>query len=157
MAESQDHKPVWEWDIWENTWGMWAYSWVDHLMTPELRTQIMKEIIQPTIDGIKQRWMKFKWFLYAWLKLTEDWPKLLEYNVRFWDPETQPVLMRLKSDFLEMCLAWAEWRLDEVNDVIWDTRKAVWVVLAWMNYPTSWSKWVLMKLPQLYWNDAKIV
>lgn len=148
MVSSQDHKKRNDWDLWPNTWGMGAYAPVSHIMTPELQKEVIKEIIRPTIDWMNSEGTPFTGFLYAWLMIGDDWKlNLLEYNVRFGDPETQVVLPLLDSDFLEMCLAWSEWKLDTIQNVQWSTKKAITVVLSAKSYPESWSKGKSINLP----------
>jgi phosphoribosylamine--glycine ligase len=114
---------------------MGAYSPADHLLQEQNTQDIIDTIIQPTVDAMKERGEDFSGFLYAGLMMTKDGAKLLEYNVRFGDPETQPTVMRLESDFAEMCLAGAESKLDTIDDVQWSTKKAVTIVLAAHGYP----------------------
>jgi phosphoribosylamine--glycine ligase len=157
MISSQDHKKRNDWDEWKNTWGMGAYAPVFHIMTPELEEEIMEKIIRPTVDWMSKEGKPFTGFLYAWLMIGDDWElNLLEYNVRFGDPETQVVLPLLDSDFLEMCLAWAEWNLDTIQDVQWSTKKAITVVLAAKSYPESWDKNTSINLPDEIADDIII-
>lgn len=157
MVSSQDHKKRNDWDLWPNTWGMGAYAPVSHIMTPELQKEVIKEIIRPTIDWMNSEGKPFTGFLYAWLMIDKKKKaKLLEYNVRFGDPETQVVLPLLDSDFLEMCLAWSEWKLDTIQNVQWSTKKAITVVLSAKSYPESWSKGEAINLPDKIPDDIII-
>ncbi len=134
MASSQDHKAVGEGDTGPNTGGMGAYSPAP-VVTPELHERIMEEVIRPTILGMAKDGTPFTGFLYAGLMIAPDGsPKVLEFNVRFGDPETQPILLRMKSDLVAHCLAALEGRLDQ-EQVEWDPRAALGVVLAAGGYP----------------------
>ena len=139
LATSQDHKPVGDGDTGPNTGGMGAYTPAP-VVTDALHRRVMDEIIQPTIDGMAADGMPFTGFLYAGLMIdAEGNPKVLEYNVRFGDPETQPILMRLQSDLPELCLAAIEGRLDRQR-AQWDPRACLGVVMAADGYPGSYAK-----------------
>lgn len=136
LATSQDHKARDDGDLGPNTGGMGAYSPAP-LVTPALQNQILQQVILPTLAGIEKEGAAYTGFLYAGLMITpEQEIYVLEYNCRFGDPETQPILMRLKSDFAQMCLASLEGTLD-AYDVTWDPRIAVGVVLAARGYPDA--------------------
>jgi len=137
MASSQDHKAVGEGDTGPNTGGMGAYSPAP-VVTPELHQRIMEEVIQPTILGMAKEGTPFTGFLYAGLMIAPDGtPKVLEFNVRFGDPETQPILLRMKSDLVAHCLAALDQRLDQ-EEAEWDERAALGVVLAAGGYPGAY-------------------
>jgi len=138
MESSQDHKPVGDGDTGPNTGGMGAYSPAP-VVTETLMNQITREILVPVVDAMNRNGSPYKGILYAGLMITAAGPRVLEFNVRFGDPETQPILMRLKSDLLEVCLAVCEGRLDEVS-LEWDQRPAVCVVMASGGYPGSYEK-----------------
>jgi phosphoribosylamine--glycine ligase len=138
MESSQDHKPIGDGDTGPNTGGMGAYSPAP-VVTDELMNQITREILVPVVDGMNRNGTTYKGVLYAGLMITAGGPRVLEFNVRFGDPETQPILMRLKSDLLEVCLAVCEGRLDEVT-LEWDERPAVCVVMASGGYPGDYEK-----------------
>jgi phosphoribosylamine--glycine ligase len=138
MESSQDHKPIGEGDTGPNTGGMGAYSPAP-IVTDKLMDQITKEILVPTIDGMTRNDTPYRGILYAGLMLTQGGPRVLEYNVRFGDPETQPILMRLKCDLLEVMLAVCEGKLDRVQ-LNWDPRPAVCVVLSSGGYPGDYEK-----------------
>ena len=138
MESSQDHKPIGDGDTGPNTGGMGAYSPAP-VVSDELMDQIVREILVPTIDGMSRHGTPYKGVLYAGLMMTAGGPRVLEFNARFGDPETQPILMRLKSDLLEVCLAVCEGRLDEVT-LRWDSRPAVCVVMASGGYPGDYEK-----------------
>jgi phosphoribosylamine--glycine ligase len=139
LATSQDHKARDEGDLGPNTGGMGAYSPAP-VINAELHEKAMRQVIEPTIRGMAEQGMPFTGFLYAGLMISPDGGiKVLEYNVRFGDPETQPIMMRLKSDLSELCLAAIQGRLDQV-DASWDSRPALAVVMAAGGYPGSYSK-----------------
>ena len=137
LASSQDHKQRDEGDKGPNTGGMGAYSPAP-LITKELNEEIMKDIIHPTLAELKRRNIDYKGFLYAGLMINEQKIKVLEYNCRFGDPETQPILMRMKSDFLSLCLKAAKQELKGVQ-IDWDDRSALGVVMASKGYPEKYE------------------
>jgi len=138
MESSQDHKPIGQGDTGPNTGGMGAYSPAP-VVTEELMDQITREILVPTIDGMNRNGTPYKGILYAGIMVTAAGPRVLEYNVRFGDPETQPIIMRLKSDLLEVCLAVCNGSLDQIT-LQWDPRPAVCVVMASGGYPGDYEK-----------------
>jgi len=138
MASSQDHKRVFDNDKGLNTGGMGAYSPAP-VVTPELEERIMKEIMLPTVRGMKQEGRLYRGVLYAGIMVTEDGPEVLEFNVRFGDPEAQPILMRLDSDLVEIMLAVSEGNL-KPEMVRWKPQAAVCVVAAAGGYPGSYEK-----------------
>ncbi|NQD35500.1 phosphoribosylamine--glycine ligase [Permianibacter sp. IMCC34836] len=134
MATSQDHKRRDDGDRGPNTGGMGAYSPAP-VVTPEVHDRVMKEIIQPTVRGMIADGHPYVGFLYAGLMINEQGePKVIEFNCRFGDPETQPIMMRLKSDLATLCEAGADGKLNTVQ-ADWDHRAAVGVVLAAAGYP----------------------
>jgi phosphoribosylamine--glycine ligase len=134
LATSQDHKRLGDGDAGPNTGGMGAYSPAP-VVTPELHARVMREVIGPTLTGLAAEGIPYAGFLYAGLMIARDGtPYVLEFNCRFGDPETQPVLSRLKTDLVTLCEAALAGRLDEV-DAEWDPRAAVGVVLAAQGYP----------------------
>jgi len=138
LATSQDHKARDEGDLGPNTGGMGAYSPAP-AVTEQMHQRIMREVIEPTVTGMASEGMPYTGFLYAGIMIAPDGtPKVLEYNCRFGDPETQPIMARLKSDFAELCLAAIDKRLDQVT-VDWDPRAALGVVLASGGYPASYN------------------
>jgi phosphoribosylamine--glycine ligase len=139
LETAQDHKPAYDGDLGPNTGGMGAYSPAP-LVTPELMDTIVSEVLVPTVHALKKDRREFCGILYAGLMICGDTPKVLEYNVRFGDPEAQPVLMRLKSDLAEVLLAAAEGRLSEVPALEWDPRPAICVVMASDGYPGDYEK-----------------
>ena len=138
MATSQDHKARDEGDKGPNTGGMGAYSPAP-LVTDAIHQRVIDEVIRPTVDGMAKEGNAFSGFLYAGLMIENGNPKVLEYNVRFGDPETQPIMMRLQSDLVELCLAATEGKLDE-HTILWDSQYALGVVLAAGGYPDSYNK-----------------
>ena len=139
MASSQDHKARDEGDRGPNTGGMGAYSPAP-VVTSEMHDRIMHEVIEPTVKGMAAEGHPFTGFLYAGVMIdAEGTPKVLEYNVRFGDPETQPIMMRLKSDLVALCNAALDGRLNEMQ-AEWDERTALGVVLAAGGYPDSYRK-----------------
>jgi len=139
MATSQDHKRVGNGDTGPNTGGMGAYSPAP-VVTPALHNRIMDEVIYPTVNGMKAEGNTYTGFLYAGLMIMSDGtPKVIEYNCRFGDPETQPIMMRLQSDLVELVEAAFAKKLDTV-EAKFDSRAAVGVVLAAGGYPASYAK-----------------
>jgi len=156
MATSQDHKRVGEGDTGPNTGGMGAYSPAP-VVTSEVHERIMREVIEPTVRGMAAEGNPYTGFLYAGLMIAADGaPKVIEYNCRFGDPETQPIMMRLKSDLVALCDAALERKLDTVS-AEWDERAAMGVVLAAGGYPGSYTKGdVINGLDGADSTDAKI-
>ena len=138
MESSQDHKPIGDGDTGPNTGGMGAYSPAP-VVTDGLMNQITREIIVPIVDGMNRNDTPYKGVLYAGIMVTAGGARVLEFNVRFGDPETQPILMRLKSDLLEVLLAVCDGKLDEVT-LRWDPRPAVCVVMSSGGYPGDYKK-----------------
>ena len=139
LASSQDHKARDEGDTGPNTGGMGAYSPAP-VVDAAMHDRIMQEVIIPTVEGMESEGRTYTGFLYAGIMITKDGtPKTLEFNCRFGDPETQPIMMRLKSDLVELCLAATKGNLNECN-AEWDDRAALGVVTASAGYPASASK-----------------
>ncbi|MFN3467878.1 MAG: phosphoribosylamine--glycine ligase, partial [Candidatus Brocadiales bacterium] len=138
LEPAQDHKALYEGDKGPNTGGMGAYTPVP-LFTTELSSRVEKEIIVPTVHAMKREGRPYKGVLYVGLMFTAVGPRVLEYNVRFGDPETQPLLMRLEGDFLSLLLATVEERLEEA-EFGWDPRTALCVVMASKGYPGNYEK-----------------
>jgi phosphoribosylamine--glycine ligase len=136
MATSQDHKRVFDGDTGPNTGGMGAYSPAP-VVTPAVHARVMREIVEPTVRGMIADGHPFTGFLYAGLMIDASGaPKVIEFNVRFGDPETQPVMMRLRSDLLDLLEAAIDGRLDELT-ADWDPRPALGVVMAAARYPDT--------------------
>jgi phosphoribosylamine--glycine ligase len=139
LATSQDHKARDNGDKGPNTGGMGAYSPAP-VVTGEIHQRVMQEVMLPTIAGMAAEGHPFTGFLYAGLMIAADGtPRVLEFNVRFGDPETQPIMCRLQSDLVALCQAALDGRLDEV-EVSWDARAALGVVMAAGGYPESYRK-----------------
>jgi len=138
MVPAQDHKTVLDDDLGPNTGGMGAYS-ADWILTPQLHQHILKTIVTPTLQGMSDEGRPYRGILYFGLMLTEHGPKVLEFNARMGDPETQPVLFRLQSDLVEVFEAILDRRLDRI-DLQWDPDCSVCVVLASGGYPGDFVK-----------------
>lgn len=156
MATSQDHKRLGDNDEGPNTGGMGAYSPAP-VVTPEVHARAMREIILPTIKGMEQDGIPFTGFLYAGLMIdAEGKPKTLEFNCRMGDPETQPIMMRLKSDLYDVMMAATSGGLDQV-ELQWDRRTALGVVMAAPGYPMDPRKGgVIHGLAREYAEDAMV-
>src|SRR5512139_905678 len=136
LASSQDHKRLQDGDQGPNTGGMGAYSPAP-VVTPQLHARIMREVIQPTVEGMAADGIRYTGFLYAGIMVGLDGaPKVLEFNCRMGDPETQPIMMRLKSDLVGVVEAAVNGRLDQV-ELDWDRRIALGVVMAAHGYPMN--------------------
>ena len=139
MASSQDHKARDNGDRGPNTGGMGAYSPAP-VVTPEMHQRIMDQVIRPTVAGMASEGLPYTGFLYAGVMIdAAGVPRVLEYNCRFGDPETQPIMLRMKSDLIAHCLAAIEGRLDS-ETAAWDERAALGVVLAAGGYPDAYQK-----------------
>jgi phosphoribosylamine---glycine ligase len=156
LATSQDHKARDDGDRGPNTGGMGAYSPAP-IVTPAVHERIMREVIEPTVAGLAAEGIPYLGFLYAGLMIAPDGtPKVLEYNCRLGDPETQPLLMRLQSDLVALCLAAVEGRLDQVT-ATWDPRPALGVVMAAGGYPDRYeSGHVISGLEAVLPDGAKV-
>jgi len=139
MPACQDHKPAHDGDTGPNTGGMGAYC-PTPLVTDRLMTLVEEKVLVPTIHQLKRSRRPFRGVLYAGLMITNQGLKVLEYNVRFGDPECQPLLMRLKSDLVELLVATVDGRLDEVSAPEWDPRPSVCVVMASEGYPGTYER-----------------
>jgi len=155
MATSQDHKRVGNGDTGPNTGGMGAYSPAP-VVTADIHQRIMNEVIYPTVEGMAAEGNTYTGFLYAGLMIMSDGtPKVIEFNCRFGDPETQPIMMRLKSDLVELLEASFAQKLDQVT-AEFDSRPAVGVVLAAGGYPSDYAKGnVITNIPAAT-ADAKV-
>jgi phosphoribosylamine--glycine ligase len=138
LASSQDHKRVGEGDTGPNTGGMGAYSPAP-VVTDELWKQVNEKVLNPFLNGIQKENLDFKGVIYAGIMVTQDGPKVLEFNVRFGDPETQAILVRMKSDLAEAMLATVAQKLDQVK-LEWTPEPAVCVVMASGGYPGNYEK-----------------
>lgn len=138
LPSSQDHKPIYDGDGGPNTGGMGAYSPAP-VVTPEMEEHITREVLVPVVHALRVRGIRYRGVIYAGLMMTPGGPKVLEFNVRFGDPETQPILMRLKGDLVPALEAVVDGRLQETS-LEWDDRPAVCVVMASGGYPGSYEK-----------------
>jgi len=155
MATSQDHKRVGDGDTGLNTGGMGAYSPAP-VVTPEIDQRIMDEVIYPTVRGMAAEGNRYTGFLYAGLMIAADGtPKVIEYNCRFGDPETQPIMMRLQSSIVELCEAALRGELDKTT-AKWDPRPSIGVVMAAGGYPGDYNKGDVISLPASLPADSKI-
>lgn len=156
MATSQDHKALENGDKGVNTGGMGAYSPAP-IVTAQIYEKVMREVIEPTLKGMANEGHPYTGFLYAGLMISPNGDvKVLEYNCRFGDPETQPIMMRLKSDLVELCQAALAGELDKMTTQ-WDERPALGVVLAAGGYPNDYAKGqVISGLPEQESADLKV-
>ncbi|MEQ9742795.1 phosphoribosylamine--glycine ligase [Pectobacterium actinidiae] len=156
MATSQDHKRVGDKDTGPNTGGMGAYSPAP-VVTDEIHQRVMDQVIWPTVNGMAAEGNTYVGFLYAGLMISTDGqPKVIEFNCRFGDPETQPIMLRLRSDLVELCLAACDGTLDQ-KDSVWDERPSLGVVLAAGGYPADYNTGdVISGLPQQDAEDGKV-
>ncbi|MEP1215348.1 MAG: phosphoribosylamine--glycine ligase [Marinobacter sp.] len=156
MATSQDHKRVGDGDTGPNTGGMGAYSPAP-VVTADVHKRIMDEVIYPTVRGMAAEGHPYKGFLYAGLMIdTQGAPRVIEFNCRFGDPETQPIMLRMKSDLVELCGAAIDGKLDLCSSD-WDDRPAVGIVLAAGGYPGSYNKGdVIAGLPEREADGEKV-
>ncbi|CNI70872.1 phosphoribosylamine--glycine ligase [Yersinia massiliensis] len=156
MATSQDHKRVGDGDTGPNTGGMGAYSPAP-VVTDEIHQRVMEQIIWPTVRGMAAEGNVYTGFLYAGLMISADGqPKVIEFNCRFGDPETQPIMLRMRSDLVELCLAGAQGKLNEKTSD-WDERPSLGVVLAAGGYPSDYRQGdVIYGLPQQEVADGKV-
>lgn len=156
LATSQDHKARDDGDKGPNTGGMGAYSPAP-VVTPEIHDRIMREVIEPAVDGMAREGNPYLGFLYAGLMITDDGsPKVLEFNCRFGDPETQPILLRLQSDLAELCVSALAGRLHQ-SEALWDPRASLGVVMAAGGYPINYRKGdVISGLPDVEEEGLKV-
>ncbi|HHR6046442.1 TPA: phosphoribosylamine--glycine ligase [Providencia alcalifaciens] len=156
MATSQDHKRVGDGDTGLNTGGMGAYSPAP-VVTDEVHQRVMEQVIYPTVKGMDQEGNRYQGFLYAGLMIDKAGnPKVIEFNCRFGDPETQPIMMRLQSDLVALCLAGAKGELAG-KDSLWDERPALGVVIAAGGYPGDYRNGdVISGLPTSEAADSKV-
>jgi phosphoribosylamine--glycine ligase len=155
LANSQDHKAIFDGDKGPNTGGMGAYSPAP-IVTESLESDIMQSIIAPVIKGLSRERIDFRGVIYVGVMVCDGKPYVLEFNCRFGDPEAQPILMRLESDLFEMLKATAEGRLGEVK-VSWKDDVSMCVVLASKGYPGTYEKGILIKGLDSFENDRDVV
>jgi phosphoribosylamine--glycine ligase len=143
LCLAQDHKPIGEGDTGENTGGMGTYSPLPQL-TDEVIHQLERDVIVQTIHAMNVEGVPFKGTLFAGCMMTKQGPKVLEYNVRFGDPETQSIMLRMKADLFEVLSATIDGELDRV-EVDWDPRSVATVVVASGGYPRAYEKGYTIK------------
>jgi phosphoribosylamine--glycine ligase len=139
LQPAQDHKPAYDGDLGPNTGGMGAYC-PTPVVPDKMLGWVEEHVLVPTVHALNRAKRAFTGVLYAGLMITHQGPKVLEYNARFGDPETQPLLMRLKTDLLDVLEAAVEGRLDRIKPLEWEPRPAVCVVMASKGYPGSYAK-----------------
>lgn len=139
LEAAQDHKAAFDGDTGPNTGGMGAYS-PTPIISQDLIDLVVEKVLVPIVHQLKKEGRPFRGCLYAGLMLTNQGPKVLEFNVRMGDPETQAVLMRLKTDLAQLMLATAEGKLDSIESIEWDPRPSVCVVMASAGYPGDYEK-----------------
>ncbi|WP_299019508.1 phosphoribosylamine--glycine ligase [uncultured Photobacterium sp.] len=156
MATSQDHKRVGNGDTGPNTGGMGAYSPAP-VVTQEIHNRVMEEVIYPTVRGMAAEGAPYTGFLYAGLMIMADGtPKVIEYNCRFGDPETQPIMLRMQSDLVELCLTAIAGKLDTAESK-WDPQASIGIVLAAGGYPAAYNKGdTISGLPQQEQEGEKV-
>jgi phosphoribosylamine--glycine ligase len=155
LATSQDHKQIFDGDKGPNTGGMGAYSPAP-IVTEEMSAEVMKTIIDPIMKGLERERINFKGVIYVGLMICDGKPYVLEFNVRFGDPEAQPILSRLDCDLFDLLKATAEGRLDEI-DVKWKEGASICVVLASKGYPGSYQKGDVIKGLDAFKNNDDVV
>jgi phosphoribosylamine--glycine ligase len=139
LASSQDHKPIFDGDRGPNTGGMGAYSPAP-IVSEELEEKIQRDIIKKFMNGMREENVEFKGTIYLGLMISDGEPDVLEFNVRFGDPEIQPIVMRMESDLFEYLYSCASGRLAEMDDMKWSKQAAVCVVMASSGYPGQYQK-----------------
>ena len=154
LATSQDHKAVGEGDVGLNTGGMGAYSPAP-IVDERLHKKIITEVMEPTMKGLISEGSPYLGFLYAGLMIKDGELKVLEFNCRFGDPETQPILIRLKSSLVELCLAAINEDMDSY-DIAWTNKHACGVVIASEGYPESYESNKQVTLPVKSEQDMKL-
>jgi phosphoribosylamine--glycine ligase len=143
LATSQDHKAIFEGDTGPNTGGMGAYSPAP-IINPEMETEVMKTVMTPIVEAMAKDGTPFKGILYAGLMITPSGIKVLEYNCRLGDPETQPILMRMENDLAELLLAATDGKLSDIT-LKWSDKTALCVVMTAEGYPGSYEKGDIIK------------
>jgi phosphoribosylamine--glycine ligase len=139
LEAAQDHKAAYDGDRGPNTGGMGAYS-PTPIATPQVIEEVIHKILIPTVHTLRRQGIEYRGVLYAGLMLTGQGPKVLEFNTRLGDPETQPVLMRLKSDLFDLLWAATEGTLRDFPPLEWDPRPSLCVVMASEGYPGPYTK-----------------
>lgn len=139
LTSAQDHKRAYDGDTGPNTGGMGAYS-PAHIMTADLEKRVMEDVITPTVEGMKAEGKAFTGVLFAGLMIQNGNPKLIEYNIRFGDPECQCMMVRLHDDLLDLLYACADQKLSEYSHLDWSDQTSLCVVMASQGYPQSYTK-----------------
>jgi phosphoribosylamine--glycine ligase len=139
LTSAQDHKRAYDGDKGPNTGGMGTYSPAP-LLTPVLEQEIIEKHLNPTLKTMADLGCPFTGVLFAGLMLTKDGPKMLEYNIRFGDPECQSLMLRMESDLLDILNKAAHQKLDEIGKVQWSDKQAITVVMAAKGYPADYQK-----------------
>jgi phosphoribosylamine--glycine ligase len=155
LATSQDHKQIYDGDRGPNTGGMGAYSPAP-IVTEELRTDIMQNIVDPIMKGLSRERIEYRGVIYVGIMVCDGKPYVLEFNVRFGDPEAQPILARLDCDLFDLLKATAEGRLKDVN-VKWKDDASICVVLSAKGYPGSYEKGKVIQGLDAFTNDSNVV
>ncbi|KPK02880.1 MAG: phosphoribosylamine--glycine ligase [Nitrospira bacterium SG8_35_4] len=155
LATSQDHKQIYDGDKGPNTGGMGAYSPAP-LVTDELRAEIMQNIVDPIMKGLSRERIEYRGVIYVGIMVCDGKPYVLEFNVRFGDPEAQPILARLDCDLFDLLKATAEGRLKDVN-VQWKDDASICVVLSAKGYPGSYEKGKVIQGLDAFTNDSNVV
>lgn len=153
MEPAQDHKQVFDGDKGPNTGGMGCYSPVPH-MSKDLIEEVYQTVLVPTAKAMVNEGRPFRGILYAGLMITKQGIKVIEFNARFGDPETQVILPRLKTDLSEVLVAMSKGSLNCIN-LEWDNRSAVCVIMASEGYPGEYTKGIPIKINQIY-NDTRV-
>ena len=154
LATSQDHKAVSEGDVGLNTGGMGAYSPAP-IVTDAINQKILDEVMKPTMQGLIDEGSPYLGFLYAGIMIKDGEIKVLEFNCRFGDPETQPIMMRLKSSLVELCLDAIEDKL-ETHQIEWSSKSACGVVIASGGYPEQYKSNQEISLDEINGADIKL-
>ncbi len=155
LVTSQDHKQIFNDDKGPNTGGMGAYSPAP-IVTEDMKDEIMRSIIDPLMNGLKRENINYRGVIYVGVMVCDGKPYVLEFNVRFGDPEAQPILARLDSDLFDLLKATAEGKLKDVH-VSWKSDSSICVVLASRGYPGPYKKGKVIEGLDAFKNDDKVV
>jgi phosphoribosylamine--glycine ligase len=148
LQAAQDHKQAYDGDQGPNTGGMGAFTPASHLISDQQEDDVVRRILVPTLGGLVKEESPYVGVLYLGLMLTDGGPKVIEYNVRFGDPECQPLMLRLQSDLLDLIDASIDGQLDQA-DIAWDERTAICVTMASEGYPGNYPKGRAITIPEL--------
>ncbi|MEJ8552745.1 phosphoribosylamine--glycine ligase [Tepidibacter sp. Z1-5] len=147
MVSAKDHKKVFDYEVGPNTGGMGTFSPSD-IYNEDLQTEIDEKVLKPIIDGLKKDKLNYKGILFIGLMITSDGPKVLEFNVRFGDPETQVVLTRLESSLIDIMESVLDNKLKDI-DIKWSNQKTVCVMLTSGGYPNNYEKGKVINIGDL--------